>query len=75
VLAARGRAGGCGTHAPIGGGCGTRAPREARVFAATQDWTESHHLFGERPESLLGYDEAALVLPGARTTARSDEMI
>jgi ABC-type nitrate/sulfonate/bicarbonate transport system substrate-binding protein len=50
-------------------------PYTREVFAATQDWTESHHLFGERPESLLGYDEAALVLSGARTTARSDEMI
>jgi NitT/TauT family transport system substrate-binding protein len=50
-------------------------PYTREVFAATQDWTEAHRLFGDRPEPLLGYDEAALVLPGARTTARSDEMI
>jgi NitT/TauT family transport system substrate-binding protein len=50
-------------------------PYTREVFAATQDWTEAHQLFGDRPEPLLGYDEAALVLSGARTTARSDEMI
>ena len=50
-------------------------PYTREVFAATQDWTEAHQLFPGRPESLLGYDEAALVLPGARTTVRSDEMI
>ena len=39
-------------------------PYTREVFAATQDWTESHHLFTERPGSLAGYDEAALVLDG-----------
>ncbi len=38
-------------------------PHDTReVFAATQHWTEAHQLFPDRPESLLGYDEAALVL-------------
>jgi len=52
-------------------------PYTREVFAATQDWTEAHHLFSERPESLVGYDEAALALPGAaaRTTFRSEKMI
>jgi NitT/TauT family transport system substrate-binding protein len=36
-------------------------PYTREVFAATQHWTEAHHLFSERPESLRGYDEAALV--------------
>ena len=36
-------------------------PYTREVFAATQDWTESHHLFPERPEAPLGYDEAALL--------------
>jgi NitT/TauT family transport system substrate-binding protein len=36
-------------------------PYTREVFAATQDWTEAHQMFSERPESLLGYDEAALV--------------
>ena len=31
------------------------------VFAATQHWTEAHQIFAERPGTLLGYDEAALV--------------
>jgi NitT/TauT family transport system substrate-binding protein len=50
-------------------------PYTREVFAATQHWTEAHHLFPERPGTLRGYDEAALVLPGsgARTTARSEE--
>ena len=43
-------------------------PYSREVFAATQDWTEAHHLFTERPDSLAGYDEAALVLPGRRLT-------
>ena len=34
------------------------------VFAATQHWTEAHKIFPERPGSPVGYDEAALVLPG-----------
>ena len=38
-------------------------PHDTReVFAATQDWTEAHQLLTDRPDSLLGYDEAALVL-------------
>jgi hypothetical protein len=37
-------------------------PYTREVFAATQDWTEAHQLFPDRPDSLLGYDEAALVL-------------
>ena len=41
-------------------------------FAARRAWKPAAPA---EPESLLGYDEAALVLPGARTTARSDEMI
>ena len=48
----------------IVGGTGERIvflPYTREVFAATQDWTEAHHMFSERPESLLGYDEAALV--------------
>jgi hypothetical protein len=36
-------------------------PYTREVFAATQHWTETHHLFSEQPASLLGYDEAALV--------------
>jgi hypothetical protein len=36
-------------------------PYTREVFAATQDWTEADHLFSERPETLVGYDEAALV--------------
>jgi len=39
-------------------------PYTREVFAATQHWTEAHRLFPERPESLRGYDEAALVLSG-----------
>jgi len=39
-------------------------PYTREVFAATQHWTEAHQMFPERPESLRGYDEAALVLPG-----------
>ncbi len=35
-------------------------PRES--FAATREWTEAHQLFADRPASLTGYDEAALVL-------------
>src|SRR5260370_41514951 len=38
-------------------------PHDTReVFAATQHWTEPHQRFPDRPEALLGYDEAALVL-------------
>jgi NitT/TauT family transport system substrate-binding protein len=48
-------------------------PYTREVFAATQHWTEAHHLFPDRPESLRGYDEAALVLSstgcGASTLA------
>jgi hypothetical protein len=29
-----------------------------------QHWTEAHQLFPDRPDALLGYDEAALVLSG-----------
>jgi NitT/TauT family transport system substrate-binding protein len=36
-------------------------PYTREVFAATQHWTEAHHLFPERPGTLRGYDEAALV--------------
>ena len=36
-------------------------PYTREVFAATQDWTEAHQMFSERPQSLLGYDKAALV--------------
>jgi hypothetical protein len=36
-------------------------PYTREVFAATQDWTEAHQLFAERPGTLRGYDEAALV--------------
>jgi len=39
-------------------------PYTREVFAATQHWTESHHLFPGRPGSLRAYDEAALVLSG-----------
>ena len=35
-------------------------PYTREVFAATQHWTQAHELFGERPELLRGYDEAAL---------------
>jgi NitT/TauT family transport system substrate-binding protein len=35
-------------------------PYSREVFAATQHWTEAHHLFPERPGNLRGYDEAAL---------------
>ena len=36
-------------------------PYTREVFAATQDWTEAHQLFAERPGTSRGYDEAALV--------------
>ena len=36
-------------------------PYTREVFAATQHWTEAHHIFPERPGTLRGYDEAALV--------------
>lgn len=47
---------------PFGGLAEVPATYTRDVFAATQHWTEAHHLFPDRPESLLGYDEAALVL-------------
>ena len=37
------------------------SPFSRGVFAATQHWTEAHDLFPDRPETLRGYDEAALV--------------
>jgi NitT/TauT family transport system substrate-binding protein len=36
-------------------------PYTREVFAATQHWTEAHDLFPDRPGTLRGYDEAALV--------------
>jgi NitT/TauT family transport system substrate-binding protein len=36
-------------------------PYTREVFAATQHWTEAHHLFPEPPRAPVGYDEAALV--------------
>jgi len=50
-------------------------PYTREVFAATQHWTEAHQLFPERPESLLGYDEAALVLSDVVGELTVDERI
>src|SRR6516164_8485426 len=36
-------------------------PYTREVFAATQQWTQAHNLFPESPQSVVGYDEAALV--------------